>query len=147
VGIVGDAQINLARERFPYIRVIALAVLALAWMASMRFSFTYVVPDTPYGPVADDGDSLGYERVRAVGLAYGSVVFQTIHRTSDVGWQVSRQKIHFLLWAFRDNVEGFWGATTTGVSLLIPLLAVAAATIPYWRTCRRTGCCGGGEGG
>jgi hypothetical protein len=127
-----ETKASLSSKRFPRIRVIVIAVLALAWAASMGFSGTYAFADSEYGFIGDGSDS-GYERVRSWGLAYGCVVVQTIHRTRDIGWQRKRLDPHFLPWAIGKNIEGKWTVSTTGFSLLLPIFGLAATTIPCWR--------------
>ncbi len=96
--------------------IICVLFAVIVWAASVPFSLTYSVALTPYGPIADDG--CGYARVRALGLAYGSLVVQTKNRCREVGWKADREEIRIRLLPF---IEGNWPVRTYG--LPIPVLA------------------------
>ncbi len=125
---MSNDQAKAEKRRFPWFRIILAAVLTIAWGVSVPFAFLYVVPDSEYGRIGD-GSSKGYEKARALGLAYGCAVFQTLHRTEKTGWQVRRQDARIRLWMVRENVEGAWTVTTSGLSLLLPVLAIAATIV------------------
>jgi hypothetical protein len=121
-----------ANPTFPRVRLVFVLFLAMMWVVSMPFSLVWIVPDSTYGPVGD-GSDMGYERVRAFGLAYGCVVMQTIHRIDNLGFRCKQTDVHFHLLLLRDHVEGHWTETSSGVSLLAIAMGIGATTIPYWR--------------
>ncbi|MCY2924356.1 MAG: hypothetical protein NT031_02790 [Planctomycetota bacterium] len=100
-----------------------MLVLAAAWAGGMAFSCLYVVPTSPWGALGD-GSGQGYPRARAFGVAYGCLVMQTKGRVSAGGWQVERTDFHFRLGMVREFVEGRWTHCTSGVSLLLPVMAL-----------------------
>ena len=117
--------------RFPWLQAVLFLLLLAAWLDSMLFTVTYTIAE---GPPARMGDGdWGYDMVRSVGLAYGCVVFQTRHRQDKVGWDLQQEGFHCRLWILRENLQGYWTITTSGVSLLVPMMVIAATTIPYWR--------------
>jgi len=120
-------------RRTPWLRLWTIGLLGLLWLGSLLFSVVYNVPLTPHGPLGD-GSSYGYNDVRSVGLAYGSIVAQRRHRIQHVGWELAREEFIFRVWPF---THGWWPSRTYGFPIPLLMVGVSITLIPYFRrTCR-----------
>ena len=120
-------------RRTPWLRLCTIGLLGLLWVGSLLFSVVYSVPLTPHGRLGD-GSYHGYDAVRSVGLAYGSIVVQRRRRTQHVGWELAREEFIFRVWPF---THGWWPIRTYGFPIPLLMVGVSITLIPYFRrTCR-----------